>query len=262
MKDSGISSSKVWAVEASNALQWDTLTEYSTEDAFRRRKVSKLYQLPVPCSGLGAVIYNNHLYCQSYNNNRDQTTLEVMKFSLERNSFTARASFSSRDGGHVNHPYRGWAGVYLHLQFAMDELGLWVIFGEGNRKHLSVYRVDPENLQVLESWRTSKAKDTIGPVFMVCGVLYALDSHYAGHISYVYDTNMRQEKNLAANKITVPLLDMSSIHYNPTDRKLYAWTVSRPRQGRDRQASRGRRIYGMAERISVDLSGRGLNHLR
>ncbi len=157
---------------------------------------------------------------------------------------------------------KGWAGAYMNVQLAADSSGIWAIFA-GPDDLLNVFQLDV-NLNKVQGWRTTVAKDSVGPVFMVCGVLYALDSHYANNVAYIYNTALAQGRHLSGDRIVLPFKDLSTLHYNPVDNKLYMWTLSREesrtsnRYGRLKFTIRTR-MYGVAERLYVHLSPRRIH---
>ncbi len=257
MKDTGMNNGKVWAVEGSNALNWKNILEYSSEDNFKKRISSDYIELPETCSGLGAVVYKDHLYCQAGSSRRKRA--EIIKYSFEDERIVTRGRLEPPGGGDIGVPYRGWAGIYLHLQLMVDENGMWAISGERHTKRLIIFSIDPDTLEILHVYRTTKNKDTIGPSFMSCGVLYATDSHYAVSVKYMYDTNTRNEKTLRKGQFTFPFMDLITVQYNPMDKMLYGWQITRKdnnKSGTMFHRSRGpkRKLYGLADRITPHFS--------
>lgn len=115
------------------------------------------------------------------------------------------------------------------VQFAVDESGLWVLYPaldtEGfHQEVVLLTRVSPRDLQPVQSFRTGLRRGLYGNSFLVCGVLYAVDSmerHYA-NVTYAFDTHTLTH--------TMPSLAFVNMHthtsqlaYCPLDKKLYAW---------------------------------------
>ncbi|KAG7276183.1 hypothetical protein CRUP_030607 [Coryphaenoides rupestris] len=85
-------------------------------------------------------------------------------------------------------------------------------------------RLRPRDLQPIHRFRTGLRRGRYGDSFLVCGVLYAVDSvtrHHA-NVTYAFDTHTLTH--------TVPTLALShryahtsQLSYCPLDRKLYAW---------------------------------------
>lgn len=115
------------------------------------------------------------------------------------------------------------------MEFAVDESGLWLLYPaldtEGfHQEVILLIHLHPRDLQPIRSFRTGLRRGRYGNSFLVCGVLYAVDSterHYA-NVTYAYDTHTLTH--------TVPGLALTNMHahtsqlaYSPLDKKLYAW---------------------------------------
>lgn len=119
--------------------------------------------------------------------------------------------------------------ISFQVQFAVDESGLWVLYPaldtEGfHQEVILLIQVSPRDLQPIQSFRTGLRRGLYGNSFLVCGVLYAVDSmerHYA-NVTYAFDTHTLTH--------TMPSLAFVNMHthtsqlaYCPLDKKLYAW---------------------------------------
>ena len=259
MKDSGTASEKVWAIEALNALNWNTVREYSSEENFKNRISSRVHRFSDSCSGLGPVVYNGYMYCSLYERLATGDSVRILKISLETDQVVKRVKLTG-DSVKAGHSYRGWAGAYLPVQLAADSSGIWAIYGHDSSKHLAIYQLDPRGMFIRQVYYTDQKKDEVGPVFILCGTLYALDSHYAIRVKYTYDTKTQQGRVLAPNAIRFPFRDLSTIQYNPIDGRLYTWSVSRDQRtvtnGGPRGNGKRARLFGMAERLELDLDMR------
>ena len=250
MKDTAYPDPRVWAIEESNALHWDELLEYSNEDDFINQRSPVRHRLPERCSGLGAVVHNGDLYCQLFAHLR-KSKPSIVRIRLYGDVLISRAELPGKQIG-----TKGWAGAYMNVQLSADSSGIWTIFA-GVDGLLNIFQLDT-NLNRLQGWRTTISKDSVGPAFMICGVMYAFDSHYANNVAYIYDTALSQGRYLTANRVIMPFEDMATVHYNPSDGNLYMWTLEREENrntgyGKFRFALRAR-VYGVAERIPVHLS--------
>lgn len=61
------------------------------------------------------------------------------------------------------------------MDFSLDENGLWVIYGLANN-NTAVMKVDTATLQIQYTWNISVVHHKAGDMFIVCGVLYVVDS--------------------------------------------------------------------------------------
>ena len=247
MRDAGAQDGRIWAVEATNAMHWNHVAEYRTLDDYRERHTLQYRALNESCTGLGAVVYKGYIYCQAYAHRR--RSLTIIKMELATGAVEGRMRLAEL-AGHGGVPYRGWAGIYLHAQLQMDETGLWVLAAESTTRRLLLYSLDPDTLEVQFTLRTGKAKDGLGPGFLICGVLYALDSHYAENVVYIFDTKTGLGRELEPGELPFPHMDLAAIQYSPWDRTLHVWRVQREQQER-RPGRRQSRVYGMPTLIEL-----------
>lgn len=165
--------------------------------------------------GSGTILYNSSLYYNCYNSRN------LCRMDLATNALTAQPV----KGAAFNSGY-SYAGVdWQDFDFAGDEKGLWVIYTTDDSKGKALIgKVDPENLNILQTWQTSLSKPEVTNTFMICGVLYALKRQNAQEekIFYAYDTNTGKGSTLDINmqKFSDTL---QSVHYNPNDHKLYVY---------------------------------------
>lgn len=115
------------------------------------------------------------------------------------------------------------------VEFAVDESGLWLLYPaldtEGfHQEVILLIHLHHRDLQPIQTFRTGLRRGRYGNTFLVCGVLYGVDSmerRYA-NVTYAFDTHTLTH--------TVPGLAFTNMHthtsqvsYNPLDKKLYAW---------------------------------------
>lgn len=115
------------------------------------------------------------------------------------------------------------------MEFAVDESGLWLLYPaldtEGfHQEVILLIHLNPRDLQPMQSFRTGLRRGRYGNSFLVCGVLYGVNSmeHRYANVTYAYDTHTLTH--------TVPSLAFTNMHahtsqlaYSPLDKKLYAW---------------------------------------
>ncbi|XP_030630681.1 myocilin-like [Chanos chanos] len=177
---------------------------------------SKVVLLPEPVESTGATVYRGSLY---YQRKRSRT---LIRFDLASENLAARQDLPHA-GFHGQYPY-SWGG-YTDIDLAVDEEGLWAIYSTSKAKGaIVIAKINPDTLQVLQTWETNIRKNTVANTFMVCGRLYTVASYSSPNttLNYVYDTRTKESRAMA-----VPFQNRyrynSMIDYNPANRKLYAW---------------------------------------
>eukprot|EP00106_Octopus_bimaculoides_P011061 XP_014778503.1 PREDICTED: olfactomedin-like protein 2A [Octopus bimaculoides] len=66
---------------------------------------------------------------------------------------------------------------YNYFDFAVDENGIWVLYGKNSSEEtLIVVKLDGDTLQILKKWELPIKHRSYGNAFIVCGVLYLVQS--------------------------------------------------------------------------------------
>lgn len=177
---------------------------------------SKVLVLPESVESTGATVYRGSLYYQR------RLSRTLIRYDLHSENLAARLELPHA-GFHGQHPY-SWGG-YTDIDLAVDERGLWAIYSTSKAKGaIVVSRLNPENLEVMQSWETNIRKNTVANAFMLCGRLYTVSSYSLPNttINYMFDTDTSESKPIA-----IPFHNRyhynSMVDYNPTNKKLYAW---------------------------------------
>uniref|UniRef100_A0A673C0P0 Olfactomedin-like domain-containing protein n=1 Tax=Sphaeramia orbicularis TaxID=375764 RepID=A0A673C0P0_9TELE len=187
-----------------NGHYGSNLLEYRDMDSFKSGQASNSYKLPYSFTGTGHVVFNGAFY---YNR---AFSRDIIRYDLR-------------------HRYVG-AWTTLHdVEFAVDESGLWLLYPaldtEGfHQEVILLIQLRPRDLQPIRSFRTGLRRGRYGNTFLVCGVLYAVDSmdRRFANVTYAFDTHTFTH--------TMPSLAFTNLHshtsqvsYCPLDKKLYAW---------------------------------------
>ncbi|XP_067846802.1 myocilin [Heptranchias perlo] len=192
------------------------LYEYSDLDQFMKGYPNKVYVLPELVESTGSVIYRGSLY---YQRRRSRT---LLRYEMKTETILVRKDLPNA-GYQGVYPY-SWGG-YTDIDFAVDELGLWVIYSTNQvQGAIVISKLDPNTLEIEQTWTTAIRKRSVANSFMICGTLYTLNS-YSSHdavINFAYNTNTNSSKVL-----NIPFENRyrynSMIDYNPAEKKILAW---------------------------------------
>ncbi|XP_017277647.1 olfactomedin-like protein 2B isoform X2 [Kryptolebias marmoratus] len=195
----------------------NSLLEFRDMDTFKLGQASNTYKLPYSFTGTGHVVFNGAFY---YNR---AFSGDVIRYDLRHRYVSAWTTL--HDALLEEQIHR----TQTEVELAVDESGLWLLYPaldtEGfHQEVILLIHLHHRDLQPIRTFRTGLRRGRYGNSFLVCGVLYAVDSmeHRYANVTYAFDTHTLTH--------TVPSLAFTNMHmhtsqlsYFPLEKKLYAW---------------------------------------
>ena len=192
--------------------------EFDTKEMFRNKEISKNYSLKYPFAGNSQAVYGGSFYYNQegtdkiviYNLNTNETTdMKVPPRSTSDKTFrtTNKLLYTTQ---------------YNYMDISSDENGLWVIYASNYTNNTMVMKFN--GTQVEYVWNLTIDHQTVGEMFIICGVLYGVESVTERNtkIEFAYDLYRNQQIEVSI-EFTNPFSQTNFISYNPTHQKLYTW---------------------------------------
>lgn len=207
---------QVWYMDSYNG---STIYEYDSFADYVAGNLAQSWTLTYSYDGTGATAYNGYLY---YN---QASTRNMVKYDLDAHAVVDVVELTN--AGYRNTYHYQWGG-YSDIDFAVDENGLWVLYATSSNSGKLVISKLSEDLDIEDTYNTaSESKTSMGNAFMVCGILYAIDSYSTTNttINYSYDTSDSSDQSESIS-FNIPGGYSSMVQYNYLDQTLWAWDNS------------------------------------
>lgn len=186
-----------------------TLLEY-VDNTYSRR-----YSMPYAFRGNSQVVYNNSLFYH-----HDHTD-SIVRFDLGNKS---TAALSLAEGFSSTRLLYGTQ--HNAMDILADENGLWVIYASAHSNNTLVMKFHEGAMKTERVWNLTLDHRTVGEMFIVCGVLYAVNSVHdvTTRITFAFDLYTETALEMALN-FSNPFRNTSMVSYNPSDGSIYTWDL-------------------------------------
>ncbi|XP_065337582.1 uncharacterized protein LOC135938024 [Cloeon dipterum] len=190
------------------------LFEFSNKTQYRKNVPSRNYTLSPPFMGNSHVVYNSSFYY----NQKNKPHIVRYDMATESARSVELPGASSTDNNKL------FDKGFNYVDISVDENGLWVVYGLPENNNTVVVKMDAFTLKREYSWNISVDHHKVGEMFIVCGVLYAVDSVTER------DTKIRFALDLYKNMLldvslpfTNPFRKTTMISYNARSKELFTW---------------------------------------
>lgn len=202
-----------WSTSENNA---QVLREYVNKTSFRARSHDREIHLPYPFTGNSHVVYNGKFFYATPNG----TLVRLDLYNKAEHKEMALPKI----GGRL------YKGRYNLVDFNVDDNGLWLIYSLKDSNNTVVMKVDAfhTELSAQYAWNISINNNLVGEMFIVCGVLYVVDSVEENNSNIRFALDLY--RNLVLKDVelafTNPFSNTTMLGYSHRHKELYSYDKS------------------------------------
>ncbi|XP_055379966.1 uncharacterized protein LOC129611065 [Condylostylus longicornis] len=191
------------------------LYQYNDRNQFKLNTSFKHYEIREGFVGNAHVVYNRSFYFHQLDTNY------VARYDLEKQKIVATQEMPHL-GYKVNNTL--YTTQRNFMDFNVDASGLWVIYSADDSNNTIVAKLNAETLQIQYSWNITLDHHKFGEMFIICSVLYAIDSVTETKTSISIGVDLISGKLLGVNlPFTTPFRFATTVGYNRNQMELYSW---------------------------------------
>ncbi|CAG9810132.1 unnamed protein product [Chironomus riparius] len=202
---------KIWQTNENDPRN---LYEYKTKYEYVKKIKPKKYPLPCIFKGNAHVIYNNHFYYYC------QTNESIIKYELKTEKAVKEKKLEDLNSSHLL-----YSTQFNVVDFSIDDNGMWIIHSSPNSNYTIVSKLNVTTLEIQNSFNVSVYHDKLGEMFIVCGILYGVDSTTDTNTKIRFAFDIYKNKRIDVEiPFSNPFTSTSTIGYNYNLRELYTWS--------------------------------------
>ncbi|XP_055319441.1 uncharacterized protein LOC129577050 [Sitodiplosis mosellana] len=206
-------SEKIWTTYETDR---SIIYEFADKTSFRNNQANELRLKSPGFQGNAHVVYNGSFYYHQ----KDSPT--IIRYDLEKRETICNVTL----------PEFQWTGDHYlyttkcnYVDLNADENGLWAIYSTPKSTNTYVVKLDAITLEIQYGWNISINHNKVGEMFIVCGVLYAIDSVTERNTKILlaldlYRGYILNDINLS---FTNPFKNTTMALYNPETKELFTW---------------------------------------
>ncbi|XP_014663236.1 PREDICTED: gliomedin-like isoform X2 [Priapulus caudatus] len=190
------------------------LIEFPDAASYVANRPSHTYELPWPYQGNGHVIYDRSLI---YHASGKQS---IIRYNVHtKTTEELPLPGATYTGGtflfNIKHSY---------VKVAVDENGLWAMYGSETSQNLMVAKIQLEPFEVIRVQDLDLKHNVVGHAFISCGVLYTVEDTSVAKttLNFAFDLYNSTVTRIELDFVN-PYTQNNMISYNPTNRLLYSW---------------------------------------